>query len=162
MEGIGGLGDEVFIDAARYSSARAAILLSEAAANYYDYLRSAADYMGRDVATLLSAGVALPAVAYITAKRVKEEATQFFSSLLKRYDVVVSPTTATEAVPIEEAASIAVRPRLLAYTELFNLTGHPAISVPAPASGLPVGLQIAARDEDVLLAVAASYEEEAL
>jgi Asp-tRNAAsn/Glu-tRNAGln amidotransferase A subunit and related amidases len=76
--------------------------------------------------------------------------------------VVVSPTTATEAVPIEEAASIAVRPRLLAYTELFNLTGHPAISVPAPASGLPVGLQIAARDEDVLLAVAASYEEEAL
>jgi aspartyl-tRNA(Asn)/glutamyl-tRNA(Gln) amidotransferase subunit A len=162
LEGIGGLRDEVFIDAARYSSARAAILLSEAAANYYDYLRSAADYMGRDVATLLSAGVALPAVAYITAKRVKEEATQFFSSLLKRYDVVVSPTTATEAVPIEEAASIAVRPRLLAYTELFNLTGHPAISVPAPASGLPVGLQIAARDEDVLLAVAASYEEEAL
>jgi Asp-tRNAAsn/Glu-tRNAGln amidotransferase A subunit and related amidases len=162
LEGIGGLRDEVFIDAAKYSSARAAILLSEAAANYYDYLRSAADYMGRDVATLLSAGVALPAAAYITAKRVKEEATQFFGSLLKRYDVVVSPTTATEAVPIEEAASVAVRPRLLAYTELFNLTGHPAISVPAPASSLPVGLQIAARDEDVLLAAAASYEEEAL
>jgi aspartyl-tRNA(Asn)/glutamyl-tRNA(Gln) amidotransferase subunit A len=74
----------------------------------------------------------------------------------------VSPTTATEAVPIVEAAGIAVRPRLLAYTELFNLTGHPAISVPAPVSSLPVGLQIAARDEDVLLAVAASYEEEAL
>jgi len=162
LESIGGVRDEVFIDASRYSSARAAILLSEAAANYYDYLRSAADYMGRDVATLLSAGAALPAVAYITARRVKEEATQFFNSLFKKYDMVVSPTTATEAVPIEEAANIAVRPKLLAYTELFNLTGHPAISVPAPTSGLPVGLQMVARDEDVLLAVAASYEEEAL
>lgn len=162
LEGIGGVRDEVFIEASKFSAARAAILLSEAAANYYDYLRSSISHMGRDVATLLSAGAALPAVAYITAKRVKEEATQFFNSLFKTYDVVVSPTTATEAVPIDEAANIAARPKLLAYTELFNLTGHPAISVPAPVSGLPVGLQIAARDEDVLLAVASAYEEEAL
>jgi Asp-tRNAAsn/Glu-tRNAGln amidotransferase A subunit and related amidases len=161
LESIGGMRDEVFIDSVKYSAARAAILLSEAAANYYDHLRGASQYMGRDVATLLSAGAALPAVAYITAKRVREEATQLFNSLFKRYDVVVTPTTATEAVPIEEAGSIAVRPKLLAYTELFNLTGHPAISVPAPAPGLPVGLQIASRDEDVLLAVAAAYEEEA-
>ena len=162
LEGIGGVRDEVFIEASKFSAARAAILLSEAAANYYDYLRSSISYMGRDVATLLSAGAALPAVAYITAKKVKEEATQFFNTLFKTYDVVVSPTTATEAVPIDEAANIAARPKLLAYTELFNLTGHPAISVPAPAPGLPVGLQIAARDEDVLLAVASAYEEEAL
>ncbi|WP_181933438.1 amidase [Pyrobaculum aerophilum] len=160
LESIGGMRDEVFIETGRYAAARAAILLSEAAANYYDYLRGAAEHMGNDVATLLSTGVALPAVAYITAKRVKEEATKFFDTLFKKYDVVVTPTTATEAVPIEEADSIAVRPKLLAYTELFNLTGHPAISVPAPTSGLPVGLQIAARDEDVLLAIAKAYEEE--
>ena len=160
LEAVGGLRDEVFIDAGRYSAARAAILLSEAAANYYDYLRSSAEQMGRDVAVLLSAGAALPAVAYVAAKRVKEEAVRFFETLFKKYDVVVTPTTATEAVEIEEAASIAVRPKLLAYTELFNLTGHPAVSVPAPTSGLPAGLQIAARDEEVLLAVAKAYEEE--
>nr|WP_287069211.1 amidase [Pyrobaculum sp.] len=160
LESIGGMRDEVFIETGRYAAARAAILLSEAAANYYDYLRGAAEHMGNDVATLLSTGAALPAVAYITAKRVKEEATKFFDTLFKKYDVVITPTTATEAVPIEEADSIAVRPKLLAYTELFNLTGHPAISVPAPTSGLPVGLQIAARDEDVLLAIAKAYEEE--
>lgn len=160
LESIGGMRDEVFIETGRYAAARAAILLSEAAANYYDYLRGAAEHMGNDVATLLSTDAALPAVAYITAKRVKEEATKFFDTLFKKYDVVVTPTTATEAVPIEEADSIAVRPKLLAYTELFNLTGHPSISVPAPTSGLPVGLQIAARDEDVLLAIAKAYEEE--
>lgn len=159
LESIGGIRDEVFIDAGRYGAARAAILLSEAAANYYHYLRSAAEHMGRDVAALLSAGAALPAVAYVTAKRVKDEATRLFESLFKKYDVVVIPTTATEALAIEEAGKLAVRGRLLAYTELFNLTGHPAISVPAPASGLPVGLQIAARDEDVLLSIAKAYEE---
>ncbi|MEM4422974.1 amidase [Pyrobaculum sp.] len=159
LESIGGIRDEVFIDAGKYGAARAAILLSEAAANYYHYLRSAAEHMGRDVAALLSAGAALPAVAYITAKRIKEEATRFFESLFKKYDVVVTPTTAAEALAIEEAGKLAVRGRLLAYTELFNLTGHPAISVPAPASGLPVGLQIAARDEDVLLSIAKAYEE---
>ncbi|MEZ0318923.1 MAG: amidase [Pyrobaculum sp.] len=161
LESMGGMRDEEFIEGAKYSAARAAILLSEAAANYYDLLRGVGEHMGRDVATLLATGAALPAVAYITAKKVKEEVTQFFNTLFKKYDVVVSPTTATEAVTIEEAATIAVRPKLLAYTELFNLTGHPAISVPAPTSGLPVGLQIAAKDEELLLAVAKAYEEEA-
>jgi len=160
LERIGGVRDEAFVEARKYASARAAILLSEAAANYYHLLRAVGDKMGRDVATLLAAGAALPAVAYITAKQVREEATQFFNKLFKKYDVVATPTTATEAIPIEEADSVAVRPKLLAYTELFNLTGHPAISVPAPTSGLPVGLQLAARDEEVLLAIAKMYEKE--
>lgn len=160
LEAVGGVRDEVFIESGKFAAARAAILLTEAAANYYDILRGAVDHMGRDVATLLSTGVALPAVAYITAKRVKEEATRLFNTLFKKYDVVVTPTTAVEAVPIEEADSIDIRPKLMAYTELFNLSGHPAISVPAPTSGLPTGLQIAARDEEVLLAIAKTYEEE--
>ncbi len=31
------------------------------------------------------------------------------------------------------------------FTGPYNLTGHPALSMPAPASGLPVGLQLAGR-----------------
>jgi 2-dehydropantoate 2-reductase len=31
------------------------------------------------------------------------------------------------------------------FTGPYNLTGHPAVSIPVPASGLPVGLQLAAR-----------------
>lgn len=159
LENIGGFRDEVFLDSTKYSAARAALLLSEAAVNYYDYLRSVGEHMGRDVATLLGVGVALPSVAYIIAKRIKEEATQYFNILFKKYDIVVTPTTAIEAVPIEQADSITMRRKLLAYTEIFNLTGHPAISVPAPAtSSLPVGLQVAARDEDTLLAIAEAYE----
>jgi aspartyl-tRNA(Asn)/glutamyl-tRNA(Gln) amidotransferase subunit A len=48
------------------------------------------------------------------------------------------------------------------YLNLFNLTGHPAISVPAgfTAAGLPVGLQLVARwhAEEELFAAAASLE----
>ena len=31
------------------------------------------------------------------------------------------------------------------FTGPYNLTGHPAVSVPVPAPGLPVGLQLAGR-----------------
>jgi len=52
----------------------------------------------------------------------------------------------------------------LAYTmAAFNLTGHPAISVPCglSAEGLPIGLQISGRafDEETVLRVAHVYEQ---
>jgi aspartyl-tRNA(Asn)/glutamyl-tRNA(Gln) amidotransferase subunit A len=31
---------------------------------------------------------------------------------------------------------------MLKHTQLFNVTGHPAISLPLAVSGLPVGLQV--------------------
>ena len=38
------------------------------------------------------------------------------------------------------------------FTGPYNLTGHPAVSIPLPASGLPVGLQLAGRrDGDLAL-----------
>ena len=46
------------------------------------------------------------------------------------------------------------------FTGPYNLTGHPAVSLPVPAAGLPVGLQLAGRrDADAtLLRVAAAAE----
>ncbi len=46
------------------------------------------------------------------------------------------------------------------FTGPYNLSGHPAVSIPVPAPGLPAGLQLAARrghDLD-LLAIAAAAE----
>jgi aspartyl-tRNA(Asn)/glutamyl-tRNA(Gln) amidotransferase subunit A len=55
-----------------------------------------------------------------------------------------------------------VRSVTLRLTQLFNITGHPAITVPCgqTAEGLPIGAQLAGarRGTRALLAVAASAE----
>jgi Asp-tRNA(Asn)/Glu-tRNA(Gln) amidotransferase A subunit family amidase len=47
------------------------------------------------------------------------------------------------------------------FTGPYNLTGHPAISLPVPAAGLPAGLQLAGRrgGDLSLLRVAAAAEQ---
>jgi amidase len=55
-----------------------------------------------------------------------------------------------------------VRQMMLRLTQLFNLTGHPAVSVPAgqTGAGLPCGVQFVglAGDTEGLLAVASACE----
>ena len=47
------------------------------------------------------------------------------------------------------------------FTGPYNLTGHPAISLPVPIAGLPAGLQLAGRRgaDIALLRVAAAAEQ---
>ncbi|MCP5150521.1 MAG: amidase [Ectothiorhodospiraceae bacterium] len=93
-------------------------------------------------------------------------------ALLGRHDVLVSPTTACTALAADFDATADVvingrpcgitRQSWTAYQYPFNLTGHPAVSVPSgfAPDGLPTGLQIVGRwwrDLDVL-AVAAALE----
>lgn len=84
-----------------------------------------------------------------------------------RFDLLLAPATQAPAFPAEGPmpAEIAGRPvdhwGALAVTFPFNLTGHPAISVPAGhAGGAPTGLQIVGRrhDDARVLAAAAAYE----
>jgi aspartyl-tRNA(Asn)/glutamyl-tRNA(Gln) amidotransferase subunit A len=93
--------------------------------------------------------------------------------LLERYDFLVSPTTArtaldasfdaTQQVTIENQLCGITRQSWTAYQYPFNLTGHPAISLPSgfASDGLPTGLQIIGpwwSDNDVLR-VAALFEQ---
>jgi len=87
-------------------------------------------------------------------------------------DVLVTPTLARTALPIEqdlfepiEIDGIEVgelRSNFFPYTLPFNITGHPAMTVPCGfgAGGLPIGLQIVGRlhDEATVLRVGALYE----
>jgi 2-dehydropantoate 2-reductase len=47
------------------------------------------------------------------------------------------------------------------FTGPYNLSGHPAVSIPVPSAGLPVGIQLAGRrgGDQALLAVAAAAAE---
>lgn len=87
----------------------------------------------------------------------------------ERYDLLLTPTMPTTAwkagvpIPVEIAGGSTAEFRYTPFTFPFNMSGHPAASVPCglASSGMPVGLQIVGRrwaDAQVLRA-AAAFEE---
>jgi aspartyl-tRNA(Asn)/glutamyl-tRNA(Gln) amidotransferase subunit A len=61
---------------------------------------------------------------------------------------------------MDNGEELPTRSAMLRLTQLFNITGHPAISLPLPTDGLPVGLQLVGRRDRTgeLLQVAAACE----
>lgn len=93
--------------------------------------------------------------------------------LFEEYDLLLTPTTPTPPFPLgmDNPPEIAGTPigtppfEMLPLTFLFNMSGHPACSVPAgwTDDGLPVGLQIVGgwRDDAAVLRAAAAFEQAA-
>jgi aspartyl-tRNA(Asn)/glutamyl-tRNA(Gln) amidotransferase subunit A len=61
---------------------------------------------------------------------------------------VPAPPIGASTVPVKQGSE-AVRAVMLRCTQLFNLTGHPAITLPCGVTrdGLPVGLQLVGRKD---------------
>lgn len=105
---------------------------------------------------------------YVKAQRVRTRMTRNVQKLFEQVDVIATPTTAMTAPRIEKDADaggdvdLARTSDLMRFVVLGNMTGHPAISVPAglDAQGLPTGLQLIGRfwEEDRLLQLAAAVE----
>jgi aspartyl-tRNA(Asn)/glutamyl-tRNA(Gln) amidotransferase subunit A len=87
---------------------------------------------------------------YIRALRGKELITREVDRALDGVDALVLPSLSIPAPPIGAATmpvkggSDAVRTLMLRCTQPFNLSGHPAISIPCgrTGEGLPIGLQL--------------------
>ncbi|TCO36066.1 aspartyl-tRNA(Asn)/glutamyl-tRNA(Gln) amidotransferase subunit A [Kribbella steppae] len=126
---------------------------------------AAANHAGRntdlyqpDVQERLREAAAVPITRYDAARTKATEITAAMSDLLDQVDAVITPTVLTTAPPIDAvddpAGSLAVRAQLLKNTRLANLTRHPAITIPLPTPGLPIGLQVIAKDNNQALAAA--------
>jgi Asp-tRNA(Asn)/Glu-tRNA(Gln) amidotransferase A subunit family amidase len=75
-----------------------------------------------------------------------------FAPPIGTVDIVIDPTSGGAPLPVRAA--------MLKHTQPFNLTGHPAVTLPLPSDGLPAGLQLVGRRGGTagLLAVAAACE----
>jgi len=123
---------------------------------------------GRDIRMNLSLAEHLSAADYVKAQRIRTEVMAALSGMFEEVDVLVTPTTARTAPPIlpdvmaAGESDLTVQDELMRFVAPFNLTGHPALSVPCgyDPQGLPVGLQLVGRpwEESLLLRVGAALE----
>jgi Asp-tRNA(Asn)/Glu-tRNA(Gln) amidotransferase A subunit family amidase len=73
-------------------------------------------------------------------------------------DALIVPATAIVAPLV--SAGLEVREPLTRFTRPFNTTGQPVVCLPAPAIGLPVGIQVVGRTNSATIGVAATLEME--
>ncbi|OSP44226.1 amidase, partial [Streptomyces sp. 13-12-16] len=92
------------------------------------------------------------------ARRVRAENDRRLNALFARTDLLLTPTTPTAPHGHDGPGEV----YSTALTWAFNVSGHPALSLPAGfgADGCPAGLQLVAPRgrEDLLLAVATEAE----
>ena len=142
--------------------------LAEAADRHRADLDDRPDEYGRGVRLRLELGRYVLAEDYVRAQRGRRILTAEVDAALADHAAlllptlpVVPPPLGTESIAIGETTET-TRALTLRLTLLFDVTGHPAISIPCgTAGGLPAGVQLVGRhgETERLLALAAACEE---
>jgi aspartyl-tRNA(Asn)/glutamyl-tRNA(Gln) amidotransferase subunit A len=154
----------VEIDGRPFSIARKAnqtILTAEAYAYHEKRFQEAPEKFGSSVRRRMLEGAFLSAADYITALRARTVLNEQIRANFSVVDIFVTPSAPRppEAFATMDPNEQNLRP---SFTNPFNITGLPAISVPCGFTkhNLPVGLQIAAPpfEESTVLRVAYAYE----
>ncbi len=126
--------------------------------------------LGDDVRMGLLTGQLLLAEHYVRARRMIQVYTRRLDQILTDVDLLLTPATPVQAPLAGSVWAEAAGRRgplgdvLTRFTTLFNITGHPAITVPAGVwpGGLPRGIQLVGRRcEDGTVLRAASVVEAA-
>jgi amidase len=118
--------------------------------------------LGADLVLRLRTAAATSAAQVDAAQQVRRDFTAAVDSALEEVDVLVLPTLPIFPLTLEAARSGAPVIAMSALIRPFNLSGHPALSLPLAVDGSPLkaGLQIVGRkgaDEQVC-AFAAAFE----
>ena len=144
------------------------IVLSDAAAYHARTLDAMPDRYTPPVRMRLEMGRYILSEDYVRALAGREVLTREVDAALGQHDALILPTLAIPAPPLgATSVDISGRPEpirnvMLRLTQLFNITGHPAISLPAgkTRTGLPCAVQLVGcrHETDALLRLALACE----
>jgi aspartyl-tRNA(Asn)/glutamyl-tRNA(Gln) amidotransferase subunit A len=142
------------------------IVLPEAAWYHAPSLERHASGYSPDVRIRLEMGRYILAEDYVRALRLRDVLRQHVDRVLNHCDALLLPTLPVGA-PSLGATTVAVgdrrepvRSAMLRLTQLFNITGHPALAMPAGLGRdkLPRSLQLVCDETSRLLAIAGDVE----
>jgi len=147
------------LDASRTISL--AIQMPEVLSYHSQFLKTKRDLYGEDLRSGFAVGQFILAEHYVRAKRVVTKYRQDMSAVFEQVDLLVTPTCPIvaprlgEVTVTTEGKEEALGDAHSRFTNFFNLTGNPAISIPSGMhlTGLPMGVQVIARpfEEETLL-----------
>ena len=117
----------------------------------------------------IEAGMMISAADYLEVLKLRRNYTQESHEVMKDVDLLVGPTMPMTPFPLAsaevqlEGQTFGAEKAIPTFTRPFDLNGFPAVSVPCgfSESGLPIGLQIAAKpyQDHVALRAAYAYEQ---
>lgn len=94
-------------------------------------------------------GYRVGATDYLAAEAARRDVWAVFEQLYREFDVVMTPALLQPPLPVDPSTGVTDEPdawveRWFQHMYPFNLTGQPAVSVPAglTADGLPVAMQV--------------------
>ena len=141
----------------------------ESGYNFEPYLDDWKGKMDPTLVTWAEMGLQMPASSLPRAMKTRTEFYESVYETFKDYDLLVTPTTACPAFELgiaspSEINGIGVSPTgWMPFTFPFNLTGHPAASIPCgwTSDNLPIGMQIVGKrfQELLILQVSKAFEE---
>lgn len=144
------------------------VALAEAAEYHASTLARCPDDYHPSIRVRLEAAGYILAVDYLRARRGRQVLIAEVDEAVGRVDALILPTVPVPAQPVGAATvrigdwEDSVRNTLLRLTQTFNVTGHPAITLPCEPTpaGLPVGVQLVGMRDAThrLLDVAAALE----
>ncbi|MEM8975862.1 MAG: amidase, partial [Pseudomonadota bacterium] len=98
------------------------------------------------VAEMIESGLEIPEDQLLSAIEIRSQLRQELTHALEEADAqaLLTPTTPRPAMPLADFDPTQQLASLVPFTCGFNLTGHPAISLPCGQTqkGLPIGLQV--------------------
>ncbi|HYM70719.1 MAG TPA: amidase [bacterium] len=133
----------------------------ESFSQHAEWLRARAAEYGTRSRRRFCAGAFYTAAEYQQAMQLRTLWIQELDDVFQRVDALVTPTVPFPAFAI--AVQESGPPNTTWNTRHFNVSGHPALSLPCgfSAAGLPIGMQLTGKwfDEPTLFRIAHAYEQ---